>query len=60
MAYTDGLVEAVNARGEAFGDAQLGEFPCDLEGAPVAIFACQSHNEPFNFLVGTGPTALPV
>src|SRR6266496_4037951 len=41
-------------------DAQFGEFPCDLVVAPVAIFACQSHDEPFNFLIGTGTTALPV
>jgi sigma-B regulation protein RsbU (phosphoserine phosphatase) len=26
LVYTDGLVEAVNAQGEAFGEAQLGEF----------------------------------
>ena len=26
LIYTDGLVEAVNARGEAFGETQLGEF----------------------------------
>ena len=41
-------------------DAQFGEFACDLEVAPVSIFACQSHDEPFNFLVGTGTTAMPM
>src|SRR5258708_37571629 len=41
-------------------DVQFGEFTCDLEVAPVSIFACQSYDEPFNFLVGAGTTALPM
>ena len=39
LIYTDGLVEAVNARGEAFGETQLGEFIAthqDLAAEPFA------------------------
>ncbi len=39
-------------------DAEFGEFACDLEVAPASIFACQSHNEPFNVPAGSGTTAL--
>src|SRR5258707_5646239 len=39
-------------------DAQFGEFPRNLVVAPVSIFAGQSRNEPFNFLVGAGTTTL--
>jgi len=39
LVYTDGLVEAVNARGEAFGEIRLGEFIAthqDLQAEPFA------------------------
>ena len=41
-------------------DPQLGENACHLEVALASIFVGLSHKEPFNFLVGTGLTALPV
>jgi sigma-B regulation protein RsbU (phosphoserine phosphatase) len=39
LVYTDGLVEAVNARGEAFGEAQLGEFIATHQDLPTEQFA---------------------
>jgi phosphoserine phosphatase RsbU/P len=39
LVYTDGLVEAENARGEAFGEAQLGEFITTHQGLPAEQFA---------------------
>ena len=39
LVYTDGLVEAVNARGEAFGEAQLGEFIATHQDLPAEQFA---------------------
>jgi sigma-B regulation protein RsbU (phosphoserine phosphatase) len=39
LVYTDGLVEAVNARGEAFGEVQLGEFIATHEDLPTEQFA---------------------
>jgi sigma-B regulation protein RsbU (phosphoserine phosphatase) len=38
LVYTDGLVEAVNARGEAFGEAQLGEFIATHQDLPAEQF----------------------
>jgi phosphoserine phosphatase RsbU/P len=35
LVYTDGLVEAVNARGEVFGEAQLGEFIAIRQDLPA-------------------------
>jgi serine phosphatase RsbU (regulator of sigma subunit) len=39
LAYTDGLVEAVNARGEPFGEARLGEFIATHRDVPAEQFA---------------------
>ncbi len=39
LVYTDGLVEAVNARDEAFGEAQLGEFIATHQDLPAEQFA---------------------
>src|SRR5260370_39605882 len=39
LVYTDGLAEAVNARGEAFGEAQLGEFITTHQDLPTEQFA---------------------
>lgn len=39
LVYTDGLVEAVNARGEAFGEAHLGEFIATHQDLPAEQFA---------------------
>jgi serine phosphatase RsbU (regulator of sigma subunit) len=39
LIYTDGLVEAVNARGEAFGETQLGEFIATHQDLPAEQFA---------------------
>lgn len=39
LVYTDGLVEAVNTRGEAFGEAELGEFITTHHDLPVERFA---------------------
>jgi sigma-B regulation protein RsbU (phosphoserine phosphatase) len=39
LVYTDGLVEAVNARGEAFGEARLGEFIATHQDLPAEQFA---------------------
>lgn len=39
LVYTDGLVEAVNARGEEFGEAHLGEFIATHQDLPVEQFA---------------------
>jgi sigma-B regulation protein RsbU (phosphoserine phosphatase) len=39
LVYTDGLVEAVNAPGEAFGEAQLGEFVATHQDLPAEQFA---------------------
>jgi phosphoserine phosphatase RsbU/P len=39
LVYTDGLVEAVNARGQAFGEAQLGEFITTHQDLPAELFA---------------------
>jgi sigma-B regulation protein RsbU (phosphoserine phosphatase) len=39
LVYTDGLVEAVNARGEAFGEAQLGKFITTHQELPAEQFA---------------------
>jgi sigma-B regulation protein RsbU (phosphoserine phosphatase) len=39
LVYTDGLVEAVNARGEAFGEAQLGKFITTHQDLPAEQFA---------------------
>jgi phosphoserine phosphatase RsbU/P len=38
LVYTDGLVEAVNARGEAFGEARLGEFITTHPDLPAEQF----------------------
>lgn len=39
LVYTDGLVEAVNASGEAFGETQLGEFVTTHQDLPAEQFA---------------------
>jgi phosphoserine phosphatase RsbU/P len=39
LVYTDGLVEAVNARGEGFGEVQLGEFVTTHQDLPAEQFA---------------------
>ncbi len=39
LVYTDGLVEAVNARDEAFGEAKLGEFIAANQDLPAEQFA---------------------
>ena len=39
LVYTDGLVEAVNARGEAFGEAQLSKFISTQQDLPAEQFA---------------------
>src|SRR5260370_38160160 len=39
LVYTDGLAEAVNARGEAFGVAPLGEFITSHQDLPTEHFA---------------------
>jgi serine phosphatase RsbU (regulator of sigma subunit) len=39
LVYTDGLVEAVNARGEAFGEDQLGKFIMTHQDLPAEQFA---------------------
>jgi phosphoserine phosphatase RsbU/P len=39
LLYTDGLVEAVNARGVAFGEARLGEFIATHQDLPAEQFA---------------------
>ena len=39
LVYTDGLVEAVNARGEEFGEAKLGEFIATHQDLPAEQFA---------------------
>ncbi len=39
LVYTDGLVEAVNAQGEAFGEAQLGKFIATHHDLPAEQFA---------------------
>jgi serine phosphatase RsbU (regulator of sigma subunit) len=39
LVYTDGLVEAVNSRGEAFGEARLGEFIRTHQDLPAEQFA---------------------
>jgi phosphoserine phosphatase RsbU/P len=39
LVYTDGLVEAVNARGEAFGETQLAEFVTTHQDLPAEQFA---------------------
>lgn len=39
LVYTDGLVEAVNARGEAFGETQLGKFITTHQDLPAEQFA---------------------
>jgi sigma-B regulation protein RsbU (phosphoserine phosphatase) len=39
LLYTDGLVEAVNARGEAFGEAQFGKFIATHQDLPAEQFA---------------------
>jgi sigma-B regulation protein RsbU (phosphoserine phosphatase) len=39
LVYTDGLVEAVNARGEPFGDARLGDFMATYRDIPAEQFA---------------------
>ena len=39
LLYTDGLVEAVNARGEAFGEIHLGEFIATHQDLPAEQFA---------------------
>ena len=39
LVYTDGLVEAVNVRGEAFGEARLGEFIRTYQDLPAEQFA---------------------
>src|SRR5262249_38634576 len=48
---TDGLIAECNA--------QFGKFASDSGVAPASIFACQSHNQLFNCLMGTGTTTLP-
>jgi len=39
LVYTDGLVEAVNARGDAFGETRLGEFITTHQNLPAEQFA---------------------
>ncbi len=39
LVYTDGLVEAVNTRGEAFGETQLGKFIATHQDLPAEQFA---------------------
>ncbi len=39
LVYTDGLVEAVNARGEAYGETQLGKFIATHQDLPAEQFA---------------------
>ena len=39
MVYSDGLVEAVNARGEPFGEARLGDFITAHRDVPAEQFA---------------------
>jgi serine phosphatase RsbU (regulator of sigma subunit) len=39
LLYTDGLVEAVNARGEPFGEARLGDFITTHQDVPAEQFA---------------------
>jgi phosphoserine phosphatase RsbU/P len=39
LAYTDGLVEAVNARGEAFGEAELADFIATHQDLAAEQFA---------------------
>ena len=39
LLYTDGLVEAVNPRGEAFGEVRLGEFIATHQDLPAEQFA---------------------
>jgi sigma-B regulation protein RsbU (phosphoserine phosphatase) len=39
LVYTDGLVEAVNARGEPFGEARLGDFITAHRDVPAEQFA---------------------
>jgi phosphoserine phosphatase RsbU/P len=39
LVYTDGLVEAVNAKGEPFGEAQLAEFITTHQDLPAENFA---------------------
>ena len=39
LVYTDGLIEAVNARGEEFGEAKLGEFIATHQDLPAEQFA---------------------
>ena len=39
LVYTDGLVEAVNSRGEAFGEAQLAKFITTHQDLPAERFA---------------------
>ena len=39
LVYTDGLVEAANPRGEAFGEARLGEFIRTYQDLPAEQFA---------------------
>jgi sigma-B regulation protein RsbU (phosphoserine phosphatase) len=39
LVYTDGLVEAVSAQGEAFGETQLGEFIATNQDLPAEQFA---------------------
>src|SRR4029077_16086432 len=39
LAYTDGLVEAENSLGEAFGEARLSEFLKTHQGLPAEQFA---------------------
>lgn len=39
LVYTDGLVEAENSQGEAFGDVQLGEFVTTHQDLPAEQFA---------------------
>jgi len=39
LVYTDGLVEAVNSRGEEFGDIRLGEFIATHQDLPAERFA---------------------
>ena len=39
LLYTDGLVEAENARGEPFGEARLGDFMTTHQDVPAEQFA---------------------
>jgi len=39
LVYTDGLVEAVNALGEEFGEARLGQFITTHQDLPAEQFA---------------------